>query len=54
MAKYYVGTVANLNVDVILQYLIPWARIGTGNPVGQDTKLAGDLWAWFEEQVENV
>lgn len=41
-------------MGVVLQYLIPWARIGTGNPVGQDTKLAGDLWEWFEEQVENV
>ncbi|KIM40868.1 hypothetical protein M413DRAFT_27993 [Hebeloma cylindrosporum] len=36
------------------KYLIPWARVGTANPVAQDAKLAADLWKWFEEQVENV
>ncbi|KAF8956997.1 hypothetical protein BDZ97DRAFT_1955212 [Flammula alnicola] len=36
------------------KYLIPWARIGTGNPAGEDPKLAGELWKWLEEQVENV
>jgi len=36
------------------KYLIPWARIGTGNVVGQDVELAGELWKWMEEQVENV
>ncbi|KAF8956995.1 hypothetical protein BDZ97DRAFT_138376 [Flammula alnicola] len=36
------------------KYLIPWARIGTSNPAAQDTKLAGELWKWLEEQVENV
>ncbi|KAF8961484.1 hypothetical protein BDZ97DRAFT_2029761 [Flammula alnicola] len=36
------------------KYLIPWARIRTGNPAAQDTKLASELWKWLEEQVENV
>jgi len=44
-----------LNVlPLILQYLIPWARIGTGNLVAQDEKLAGELWRWLEEQVESI
>ena len=38
----------------ISQYLIPWARIGTGNVVAQDEKLAGELWKWLEEQVESI
>jgi hypothetical protein len=37
-----------LNVlPVILQYLIRWARISTENVVGQDEKLAGELWKWL-------
>ncbi|KAJ2929773.1 hypothetical protein H1R20_g7322, partial [Candolleomyces eurysporus] len=36
------------------KYLIPWARIGTGNPVINDEKLGADLWKWFEDQVANV
>jgi len=44
-----------LNVlSVISQYLIPWARIGTGNVVGRDEKLARELWRWLEDQVESV
>ncbi|KAF9479836.1 NAD(P)-binding protein [Pholiota conissans] len=41
---------ANLNG----KYLIPWARIGTGNKAGNDPKLQGDLWKWLEEQTENI
>ncbi|RXW24428.1 hypothetical protein EST38_g1426 [Candolleomyces aberdarensis] len=36
------------------KYLIPWARIGTGNPVLNDEKLGADLWKWFEDQVANI
>ncbi|KAJ2929759.1 hypothetical protein H1R20_g7320, partial [Candolleomyces eurysporus] len=36
------------------KYLIPWARIGTGNPVIQDEKAGADLWKWFEDQVANI
>ncbi|KAJ2929751.1 hypothetical protein H1R20_g7318, partial [Candolleomyces eurysporus] len=36
------------------KYLIPWARIGTGNPVIQDEKVGADLWKWFEDQVANT
>ncbi|RXW24439.1 hypothetical protein EST38_g1427 [Candolleomyces aberdarensis] len=36
------------------KYLIPWARIGTGNPVIQDEKVGADLWKWFEDQVANI
>ena len=35
-----------------LQYLVPWARVG--KPRSNDTELGGELWTWFEEQVENV
>ncbi|KAJ2929742.1 hypothetical protein H1R20_g7319, partial [Candolleomyces eurysporus] len=36
------------------KYLIPWARIGTGNPVIQDEKVGADLWKWFEDQVADI
>ena len=37
-----------------LQYLIPWARVGTPTTSAQDPKLAEELWTWMEEQVQNV
>ncbi|KAJ2919177.1 hypothetical protein MD484_g1196, partial [Candolleomyces efflorescens] len=36
------------------KYLIPWARVGTGNPAINDEKLGADLWKWFEDQVANI
>ncbi|RXW24438.1 hypothetical protein EST38_g1428 [Candolleomyces aberdarensis] len=36
------------------KYLIPWARVGTGNPVIQDEKAGADLWKWFEDQVADI
>ena len=37
-----------------LQYLVPWARVGTPTASAQDPKLAEELWNWMEEQVQNV
>jgi retinol dehydrogenase-12 len=37
-----------------LQYLIPWARVGTPKASAQDPKLAEELWTWMEEQVQNI
>jgi len=36
------------------KYLVPWARLGTPNPISNDIKLARELWAWMEEQVEDI
>ncbi|KAF8158077.1 NAD(P)-binding protein [Crassisporium funariophilum] len=36
------------------KYLIPWARVGSPNPRTDDPKLAGELWKWMDEQVENI
>ena len=36
-----------------LQYLVPWARVGTPTTSAQDPKLAEELWTWMEEQVQN-
>ncbi|KAF9479833.1 NAD(P)-binding protein [Pholiota conissans] len=33
------------------EYLIPWARVGTGNKIAQDLKLREDVWNWLEEQI---
>ncbi|KAF9233122.1 hypothetical protein BU15DRAFT_66850 [Melanogaster broomeanus] len=40
--------------DVVHQYLIPWARIGTPHPDTQDAQLDKELWTWLEEQVVNA
>ncbi|KAG5648353.1 hypothetical protein DXG03_004925 [Asterophora parasitica] len=37
-----------------IQYLIPWARIGTAIPATDDPELGKQLWTWAEEQVANV
>jgi retinol dehydrogenase-12 len=37
-----------------LQYLIPWARVGTPKASTQDPILAKELWTWMEEQVQNL
>lgn len=37
-----------------VKYLIPWARVGSGNKVGKDSVLAGELWKWLEEQVAKI
>ena len=37
-----------------LQYLVPWARVGTPNAAAQDPTLAEELWTWMEEQVQNI
>ncbi|KAF8193004.1 hypothetical protein BJ912DRAFT_961718 [Pholiota molesta] len=39
-------------VDLNGQYLIPWARVGTGNKAAKDPKLAQELWDWLEEQTQ--
>ncbi|KAF5315257.1 hypothetical protein D9619_006956 [Psilocybe cf. subviscida] len=36
------------------KYLIPWARVGKANPVGEDPQLAGELWKWLDEQVADI
>ncbi|KAF9046209.1 hypothetical protein BJ165DRAFT_1345793 [Panaeolus papilionaceus] len=36
------------------KYLIPWARVGKPNPVGNDEVLQDELWTWFEEQVKGI
>ncbi|KIM45672.1 hypothetical protein M413DRAFT_24821 [Hebeloma cylindrosporum] len=53
LTQLWAGTSAE-GLNLGGKYLIPWARIGTGNVVAQDEKLAGELWKWLEEQVENV
>ncbi|KAL0961452.1 hypothetical protein HGRIS_006397 [Hohenbuehelia grisea] len=36
------------------KYLIPWARLGKSQPVGEDPALGKKLWEWLEEQVTTV
>ena len=38
----------------LLQYLIPWARVGEATPVANDRKKSGELWTWLEEQVKDI
>lgn len=35
-----------------LQYLIPWARVGSPHPRTQDPQLGKELWDWMDEQVK--
>lgn len=34
------------------QYLVPWARYGTPNPIVLDEGARKELWTWLEKQVE--
>lgn len=43
--------ILNLCLD---QYLIPWARVGEAKKETNDPKIAQELWAWLESQVQNV
>ncbi|RDB18051.1 hypothetical protein Hypma_000729 [Hypsizygus marmoreus] len=36
------------------KYLVPWARIGTPLAGTQDPELGKQLWAWADEQVEQI
>ncbi|KDR82950.1 hypothetical protein GALMADRAFT_238644 [Galerina marginata CBS 339.88] len=53
LTQLYAGTSPD-GVEMNGKYLIPWARIGKANPAAMDTKLAGELWKWMEEQVDEV
>ncbi|KAJ7476979.1 NAD-P-binding protein [Mycena galericulata] len=50
LTQLYAGTTA-AGAELNGKYLIPWARIGTANPVSQDEEVGKKLWAWLEEQV---
>ncbi|KAF5326839.1 hypothetical protein D9619_004230 [Psilocybe cf. subviscida] len=53
LTQLYAGTSAE-GVGFNGKYLIPWARMGTANPAGEDPTLAAELWRWMEEQVETI
>ncbi|KAI6135360.1 hypothetical protein EDD17DRAFT_1616263 [Pisolithus thermaeus] len=36
------------------QHLVPWAQVGKCRPDTQDPQLGRKLWAYLEEQVENI
>ncbi|KAI6102939.1 hypothetical protein F5141DRAFT_1217507 [Pisolithus sp. B1] len=36
------------------QHLVPWALVGKCRPDTQDPQLGRELWAYLEEQVENI
>ncbi|KAI5886483.1 NAD(P)-binding protein [Schizophyllum commune H4-8] len=36
------------------KYLQPWARLGKAQALAHDEQLAREVWAWCEEQVENL
>ncbi|KAL1759012.1 hypothetical protein FB107DRAFT_206059 [Schizophyllum commune] len=36
------------------KYLLPWARLGKAQAGARDEQLAREVWAWCEEQVENL
>lgn len=39
---------------VLLQFLIPWARLGRCREEAYDEELGKKLWNWLEEQVKDV
>ena len=38
----------------LLQYLIPWARVGEATSAADDSKISAELWIWLEEQVKDI
>ncbi|KAJ7040310.1 NAD-P-binding protein [Mycena alexandri] len=36
------------------KFIIPWGRLGLARKDTTDPQLGGDLWAWLEEQVEEL
>ncbi|KAH6912847.1 hypothetical protein BKA70DRAFT_1265218 [Coprinopsis sp. MPI-PUGE-AT-0042] len=53
LTQLWAGT-TDAGLDLNGKYLIPWARVGTPNPLGNDVKLGGILWKWLEDQVEGI
>ena len=43
-----------LVIDILSQFLIPWARIGEQPPSAENDTLGKELWAWLEEQVADI
>ncbi|KAG5652904.1 hypothetical protein H0H81_003165 [Sphagnurus paluster] len=39
--------------QVLVKFLIPWARIGLPRHETEDPQLGKDLWDWLEEQIED-
>ncbi len=38
----------------VMQYMIPWARVGEARKETNDPKVGAELWAWLESQVKGV
>ena len=38
----------------LLQYLIPWARVGEASSTANDPKQSAELWNWLEDQVKDI
>ena len=38
----------------LLQYLIPWARVGEATSTANDPKQSAELWNWLEDQVKDI
>jgi len=41
-----------LTQTIALQYIVPWARIGTPKSSARDPKVGAKLWDWMTEQVK--
>jgi hypothetical protein len=41
-------------MPILLQFLVPWARIGPYPGNSQDEDLGSELWKWCEEQVKDL
>ncbi|KAH7911147.1 hypothetical protein BJ138DRAFT_1113470 [Hygrophoropsis aurantiaca] len=53
LTQLYAGTSPE-GVKLNGKYLVPWARLGTPRADTQDPQLGKELWAWLDEQVQNV
>lgn len=40
--------------SALVQFLIPWARLGKARPETDDIQLGKELWTWLEERVANI
>jgi retinol dehydrogenase-12 len=37
-----------------IQYLIPFAKVGTPSAHAQDPQIGQELWTWLEEQIKDI
>ena len=48
------GQMCRTVLTQMVQYLIPWARVGRAKKETEDPEIGRKLWEWLENEVKNV